>query len=99
MDKGYSSQLNQPVILARGLVDGIMHKAARNRALSVNEKAANRCISSVQAKVERTFGTLKRGYGFFRTRYLGIPNRFQARKCYCARPVDAEKGIFELEKG
>ncbi|MYL85404.1 transposase [Desulfovibrio aerotolerans] len=50
-----------------------MHKAARNRALSAAEKAANRLISSVRAKVERAFGTLKRGYGFFRTRYLGIP--------------------------
>ena len=72
-DKGYSSQLNRHVLQARGLADGIMHKAARNRALSAVEKAANRLISSVRAKVERAFGTLKRGYGFFRTRYLGIP--------------------------
>jgi len=72
-DKGYCSQLNRHVLQARGLVDGIMHKAARNRALSAAEKAANRLISSVRAKVERAFGTLKRGYGFFRTRYLGIP--------------------------
>jgi len=72
-DKGYCSQLNRHVLQARGLVDGIMHKAARNRALSAAEKAANRLINSVRAKVERAFGTLKRGYGFFRTRYLGIP--------------------------
>ncbi|MFU2207765.1 IS5 family transposase [Solidesulfovibrio sp. C21] len=72
-DKGYSSQLNRHVLQARGLADGIMYKAARNRALSAVEKAANRLISSVRAKVERAFGTLKRGYGFFRTRYLGIP--------------------------
>ncbi|WP_369334278.1 transposase [Solidesulfovibrio aerotolerans] len=72
-DKGYSSQLNRHVLQARGLADGIMHKAARNRALSADEKAANRLISSVRAKVERAFGTLKRGYGFFRTRYMGIP--------------------------
>jgi IS5 family transposase len=71
-DKGYSSQLNRHVLQARGLADGIMHKAARNRALSADQKTANRLISSVRSKVERAFGTLKRGYGFFRARYLGM---------------------------
>jgi len=70
-DKGYSSQLNRYVLAVRGLTDGIMHKAARNRELTLAEKAANRLISSVRSKVERVFGTLKRGYGFCRTRYLG----------------------------
>ncbi|MGE4538377.1 MAG: transposase [Desulfovibrio sp.] len=70
-DKGYSSQLNRYVLQVRGLSDGIMHKAARNRELTLAEKAANRQVSSVRAKVERAFGTLKRGYGFFRARYLG----------------------------
>jgi transposase, IS5 family len=59
-DKGYSSQLNRHVLKARGLADCIMYKAARNRALSASEKAANRLVSSVRAKVERAFGTLKR---------------------------------------
>ena len=71
-DKGYSSQLNRYVLAVRGLSDGIMHKAARNRELTLAEKATNRLVSSVRAKVERVFGTLKRGYGFFRARYLGV---------------------------
>jgi len=54
-DKGYSSQLNRYVLQVRGLSDGIMHKAVRNRELT------NRQISSVRSKVERVFGTLKRG--------------------------------------
>ena len=70
-DKGYSSQLNRYVLQVRGLADGIMHKAARNRELTPSEKNANRQISSVRAKVERAFGTLKRGYGFHRARHLG----------------------------
>ena len=70
-DKGYSSQLNRYVLAVRGLSDGIMHKAARNRELTLAERAANRLVSSVRSKVERVFGTLKRGYGFFRARYLG----------------------------
>jgi transposase, IS5 family len=69
--QGYSSQLNRHVLQARGFTDGIMHKAVRNRALSAAEKAANHLINYVRSKVERAFGTLKRGYGFFRTRYLG----------------------------
>ncbi len=68
-DKGYSSQLNRYVLQIRGLSDGIMHKAARNRELTLAQRATNRLISSVRAKVERVFGTLKRGYGFFRARY------------------------------
>jgi len=48
-----------------------MHKAARNRELTLAERTANRQISSVRSRVERAFGTLKRGYGFFRARSLG----------------------------
>ena len=70
-DKGYRSQLNRFVLQVRGLADGIMYKAARNRELTLSEKSANRQISSVRSKVERAFGTLKRGYGFYRARYLG----------------------------
>jgi transposase, IS5 family len=70
-DKGYCSRLKRHALHARGLGDGIMHKAARNRELSATEKAANRMIRGVRSKVEHAFGTLKRGYGFFRARYLG----------------------------
>ena len=70
-DKGYRSQLNRFVLQVRGLAGGIMYKAARNRELTPPEKSANRQVSSVRSKVERAFGTLKRGYGFFRARYLG----------------------------
>jgi len=38
-DKGYSSQLNRYVLAVRGLTDGIMHKAARNRELTRAERA------------------------------------------------------------
>jgi len=71
-DKGYSSQLNRYVLQVRGFADGIMYKAARNRELTLAERTANRQVSSVRSKVERAFGTLKRGYGFFRARYLGL---------------------------
>ena len=48
-----------------------MDKKARGGKLTELEKARNRCISSVRQIVERAFGTLKRGYEFFRSRYVG----------------------------
>ncbi len=36
------------------------------------ERQRNRGVSSVRHVVERVFGTLKRGYGFQRSRYVGL---------------------------
>ena len=49
-----------------------MEKAARNKPLTSTQRIINRIISSVRYKVERTIGTLKRGYHFSRMRYKGI---------------------------
>jgi IS5 family transposase len=62
-DKGYSSLQNRDDITKFGHYPEIMYKAQKN----INSK-----ISSIRYIVERTFGTLKRGYGFYRSRYLGI---------------------------
>jgi len=67
--------LNRYVLQVQGLTDGIMHKAARNRELTLAERTANRLISSVRPKVERIFGTLKRGYGLFRALSQGGQGR------------------------
>ena len=45
-DKGYSSQLNRYVLRVRGLSDGIMHKAVRNRELTLAQRATNRLTST-----------------------------------------------------
>jgi len=71
-DKGYASRDNRKIIKHRKLVNGIMKKAARGHPLNEKEKSWNKKISQVRYKVERTFGTLKRLYGFSRMRYLGI---------------------------
>jgi IS5 family transposase len=70
-DKGYASADNRINLEEAGITDGIMYKAARGRKLSQAEKLMNRVISGLRGKVERAFGTLKRDYGFQRTRYLG----------------------------
>ena len=70
-DKGYSSGKNRDILFERGLEDGTMDKTPRGCRLTEFEKARNRSISSVRQIVERAFGTLKRGYNFFRSRYVG----------------------------
>ena len=49
-----------------------MHKAQVNRPLSKWEKLHNKLISKTRCVVERTFGTLKRQFGFARASYAGV---------------------------
>ena len=71
-DKGYASEKNRTILANKKLKDGIMYKAARNRPLTDTQRIINRFISSVRYKVEQSIGTLKRGYRFFRMRYIGL---------------------------
>jgi len=71
-DKGYSSENNRTILTQKKLGNGIMDKAARNKPLTPAEVFINKLISSIRYKVEQSIGTLKRGYRFFRMRYLGL---------------------------
>jgi IS5 family transposase len=71
-DKGYASGKNRTILKEKGYTDGIMDRAARNKPLTVVQRIINRLISSVRYKVERSLGTLKRGYHFSRMRYKGL---------------------------
>ncbi|MCP3663778.1 MAG: IS5 family transposase [Gammaproteobacteria bacterium] len=70
-DKGYCSGKNRDILFERDLEDGTMDKIPRGGRLTELEKERNRAISSVRQIVERLFGTLKRGYDYFRARYVG----------------------------
>ena len=50
----------------------INKKASRKRALTDNDRAANRKKSQVRAKVEHAFGVMKRRFGFTKVRYKGL---------------------------
>jgi IS5 family transposase len=71
-DKGFCSQANRDTLRARKLKNGIMDKATRGHPLSPRQKQRNRQISAVRGIVERGFGTLKRCYGLYRAKYLGV---------------------------
>ena len=63
-DKGYSSAANRQMLKGLGLCDGILHKASSCHPLSPGQKFFNRFLSRIRGKVERVFGSWKRGYGF-----------------------------------
>jgi IS5 family transposase len=70
-DKGYCSEKNRTHIRNR-YTDGIMYKAARNKPLTFIQYLMNKLISQIRYIVEQGIGTLKRRYGFFRMRYIGL---------------------------
>jgi len=71
-DKGNASKANRDMLKEKGLKDGIMHKAARNRPLTDRQKLKNHLISKIRYIVEQGFGTLKRPLGFSRASYFGL---------------------------
>ncbi|WP_428562370.1 MAG: transposase [Solidesulfovibrio sp. DCME] len=66
--KGRVSALVSTCETSHGLPARVMGIHAVQRA----EPFGQSPVSSVRSKMERAFGILKRGYGFFRARYLGL---------------------------
>ena len=73
-DKAYCSAKNRNKLAELGIKSGIMHRAARNRPLTEEQKSFNKEISSRRWPVERSFGTLKRQFGGGRARYMTMQN-------------------------
>ena len=71
-DKAYDNQELREKLKEHGIVDNIMYKATREHPLCNWQKWLNKAISSVRCGVERTFGTMKRTYGYTRVRYRGL---------------------------
>jgi len=70
-DKAYASKKNRALLKQAGHRDGILHKAARGRALRASEKRFNKLISEGRYRIEQCFGTAKRLFGLARARYFG----------------------------
>ena len=72
-DKAYESKARRARLRSRGVKDRIMHRSHKNqRALPHWQRRRNALIAPLRAPVEQVFGTLKRGYGYRRVRYLGL---------------------------
>ncbi|SDM96979.1 Transposase domain [Daejeonella rubra] len=51
-----SSASNRKYLKSKGLKDGIMHKAVKNKPLSNHQVRFNKIVSQIRFRVERTFG-------------------------------------------
>lgn len=72
-DKGYESNARRQALKARGIKDRILHKRHRNlRKLPRWQALRNKLIARIRAPAEHVFGTLKRSYGYWRTRYFNL---------------------------
>jgi len=71
-DKGYPSEEHRAFLAGKGIVDGIMYKAARGKPLKSWQIWFNRAVAPIRAGVERIFARMKVHHGFTRACYLGI---------------------------
>ncbi len=78
-DRAYEHKERRARLRAAGVKDRIMHRGHKHQpALPHWQARRNRLISPIRAAVERTFGTLKRSYGYRRVRYRSLAaNRLQ----------------------
>lgn len=69
-DKGYASKSNKELLKSKGIKNGLMEKAKKNKPLTHWQKVFNRLISKVRYRVEQGFGTLKRRFKLTRASYF-----------------------------
>jgi len=70
-DKGYASEENDKILIAKKLKNRIMYKAVKNKPLTELEKQINKKISQTRYQVERSFGSIKRWFKVSVARYVG----------------------------
>ena len=72
MDKAYDSAPRRAALAGAGIADSIMHRARRGRPFAPWQRWMNRALAPIRGQVERSFGMLKRSYGWRRVRYRGL---------------------------
>jgi IS5 family transposase len=83
-DKAYEHKDRRRRLKAARIKDRIMHRSHKNQAALPHWQAVrNRLIGPIRAAVERTFGTLKRSYGYRRVRYLGLEANLLQLRMLC----------------
>ena len=71
-DKGYCSQENEESLSERGLVSKIMRKKKKNQKPDPETVSFNHEVSKERYRIERSFGGLKKYYGWSRSIYIGL---------------------------
>lgn len=70
-DSAYASQATDEWLAQRGIDNGVLERAYRNKPLTNEQKANNKKKSRLRSGVERVFGLLKLHHGMAQARYLG----------------------------
>ena len=71
-DKGYASDEKKRAAEDAGVLWAVKEKAKPGRALTKRQRARNRRLGKVRAKVEHVFRVLKCQFGYRKMRYRGI---------------------------
>jgi transposase, IS5 family len=71
-DRGYDGWWYRQELAERGIADGIMAGDYRQRPLATEGHARNRALAALRRPIERTFGVLKRWYGYRCVRYRSL---------------------------
>lgn len=71
-DKGYCSQENEDMLKDKKLVSRIMRKKKKKQEMPPETKAFNHAISKQRYRIERSFGSLKKHFGWSRSIYMGL---------------------------
>ncbi len=71
-DKGYCSQANEDILKEKNLVSKIMRKKKKNQLKDTELIDYNYQISKDRYRIERSFGGLKKHYGWGRSIYMGL---------------------------
>ena len=95
-DKGYSSKENKELLRSKGIKNGIMEKAVKDKPLTSWQKRFNHMISKVRYRVEQGFGTLKRRFKFSRASYFTLP-KVHAQMSLKAITFNLLKGLNKVE--
>ncbi len=83
-DKAYEHKARRARLKAAGVKDRIMHRSHKHQAALPHWQAVrNTLISPIRAAVERTFGTLKRSYGYRRVRYRSLEANLLQLRMLC----------------
>jgi IS5 family transposase len=71
-DKGYASEVKKRAAEEAGVLWAVKEKAKPGRPLSPAQRARNRRLGTVRAKVEHVFRVVKCQFGYRKVRYRGI---------------------------
>jgi transposase, IS5 family len=71
-DRGYDGWWYRAELAERGIADGIMTGSYWRRPLDADGHARNRALAALRRPIERSFGVLKRWYGYRRVRYRSL---------------------------